>query len=522
MTAIYDRGIAEQALPGSWKMPLLLTTLVLGWILLAYWRTVAAMVGTWERSETFAHGFVVVPIVLWLVWRQRQALVWDMPSPSRPAAWALLPVGLVWLAGSLAAANAVMQLALVALLVLAVPALLGWEVTRKLAFPLGFLVFAVPVGEFLIPQLMDWTARFTVLGLRFSGVPVYQDGLDFVIPTGTWSVVEACSGIRYLIASLMVGTLYAYLNYRSPRRRLAFMAVSAVVPVVANWMRAYLIVMIGHLSGNRLATGVDHLIYGWLFFGVVVAVIFVIGARWAEAGDGDPGPAAMARPGRVAAHTPGWRTAGLVALVATLPVLAMAGIERANVAPAPVMDKGLEEFAASGWRPVPEGAAELRPAFREAPESWHRTFEKDGQRVGLYIGYYRNQGPDHKLAGTSGGLLRADDRHWTWTDRGLRQAGTGGERLAANRAELRPRAGQVSTQPLVAWQWYWAGGAMTASAHRARARIAWSRLLGRGDDSAVIVVYGPATPEGEAALAAFSQSAGAAITHLLNATRNRR
>jgi len=266
MTAIADRDISEQALPKPWKMPLVLTALVLGWVVVGYWKTVESMVGIWERSETFAHGFVVLPIALWLIWRQRGRVAADSPCPSRPALWALLPIGCAWLAGSLAAANALAQLALVALLVFCVPALLGWQVARKLAFPLGFLVFAVPLGEFLIPLLMDWTARFTVLGLRLSGVPVYQDGLEFVIPSGNWSVVEACSGIRYLIASLMAGTLFAYLNFHSLKRRLAFIAVSAVVPIVANWVRAYLIVMIGHLSGNRLATGVDHLIYGWLFF----------------------------------------------------------------------------------------------------------------------------------------------------------------------------------------------------------------------------------------------------------------
>ena len=65
--------------------------------------------------------------------------------------------------------------------------------------------FAVPVGEFLLPVFMEWTADFTVLALRLSGIPVYREGLQFVIPSGNWSVVEACSGIRYLIASLMVG-----------------------------------------------------------------------------------------------------------------------------------------------------------------------------------------------------------------------------------------------------------------------------------------------------------------------------
>jgi exosortase/archaeosortase family protein len=123
---------------------------------------------------------------------------------------------------------------------------------------------------------------FTIAALQATGIPVYREGLNFVIPSGSWSVVEACSGVRYLIASFMVGTLFAYLNYNSWKRRAGFMLISIVVPIVANWLRAYMIVMIGHLSGNTLAVGVDHLIYGWVFFGVVIMIMFMIGARWSE------------------------------------------------------------------------------------------------------------------------------------------------------------------------------------------------------------------------------------------------
>src|SRR4029453_12636412 len=105
------------------------------------------------------------------------------------------------------------------MLVLAVPMLLGMEVARAITFPLAFLLFMVPFGEFLLPPLMEGTASVTIAALRLTGVPVYREGLQFVIPSGKWSVVEACSGVRYLIASMVVGVLFASLNSRSLRRR---------------------------------------------------------------------------------------------------------------------------------------------------------------------------------------------------------------------------------------------------------------------------------------------------------------
>src|SRR5438552_85220 len=113
------------------------------------------------------------------------------------------------------------------------------------------------MGEALIPPLMEWTADFTVAALQLSGIPVFREGLFFTIPSGNWSVVEGCSGVRYLIASFTVGVLFAYLSYRRAWKRLLFAAMSIIVPIIANGMRAYLIVMIAHLSNNQLAHGVD-------------------------------------------------------------------------------------------------------------------------------------------------------------------------------------------------------------------------------------------------------------------------
>ena len=277
MTAVLERA----APPVAW--PRLLPGLALLAVLLWLFRdTATAMVGIWIRSETFQHAFLVPPIAAWLAWRQRDRLA---RTEARPVPWMLVLVAvacLLWLMGELATVAAASQFALVTLIVLSVPALYGWAVTRLLLFPLAFLYFSVPIGEFLVPTLINYTADFTVSALRLSGIPVLREGNSFVIPSGAWSVVEACSGVRYLIASLMVGTLFAYLNYRSAWRRWAFVGVAIVVPIIANWLRAYMIVMIGHLSGNRLAVGVDHLIYGWVFFGLVIGLMFLIGARWSE------------------------------------------------------------------------------------------------------------------------------------------------------------------------------------------------------------------------------------------------
>src|SRR5215470_9354089 len=251
-------------------------------IMIVHIDTAASMVEIWNRSGTFAHGWVVAPISLWLVWRRRDALARTEFRPSYLGLTALALTGFSWMLAELASVTSVAQFSFVLMIPAAVITVLGWSAARILAFPLAFLLFAVPAGEFLIPTLMDWTATCTTAALRATGIPVYREGNHFMLPTGEWSVVEACSGSRYHAASLMSGTLYAYLTYRGLGRRLAFVGLAIVTPLVANWVRAYLIVMLGHLSGGQVATGVDHLIYGWIFFGIVIALMFWIGSFWRD------------------------------------------------------------------------------------------------------------------------------------------------------------------------------------------------------------------------------------------------
>lgn len=463
--------------------------LLLAWTSWLYRDTGQVMVGIWARSETFTHAFLVPPITLWLIWRKHNVLMAQTPRPEPRVFFLAAGVGFAWLLGDLVVVNAVTQLAMVSLLVLIVPAVLGWSVARLIAFPLGFLFFAVPVGEFFLPQLMEWTADFTVFALRLSGIPVYREALQFVIPSGHWSVVEACSGIRYLIASVTVGTLFAYLNYTSIKRRILFVMVSILVPIVANWMRAYMIVVLGHLSGNTLAVGVDHLIYGWVFFGVVIILMFAIGAIWSEdeaAGDMQRSPS-TATVSTVSIARLWIVAAGFAALLALPRVAAWSIDGRVNAEPASLVPP---PALALDWRGVHPGVVDFKPAFQNPAAELNNSYAHQDRTVGLYLGYYRNQTRDSKLVSSSNALVVSNDPHWAKVASGIKRVTFGGRQFDVRTAELRRvDTGQADAERLVVWQVYWISGTLMTSDYLAKAYGAYERLLGRGDDSAVIVVY---------------------------------
>jgi exosortase A len=498
--------------------------LLLGAVLVAYGATAAAMVSIWSSSSTFAHAFIVPPIVVWLIWRKRHALA---AAPRQPCPWMLLPMGALafaWLLGDVASVGSITQLAMTGLLVLAVPVVLGLPVARVILFPLAFLFFAVPLGEFLLPQLMSWTADFTVFALRATGVPVFRQGNQITIPSGTWSVVEACSGVRYLIASLMVGTLFAYLSYRSTRRRWIFVGVSILVPIVANWVRAYVIVLLAHLSSNRIAVGVDHLIYGWIFFGVVIGLMFMIGGHWAEPEATIPpgGADVVAVPSRQrSAGGLAWATAFAATVVVILPHLAlhpMGEVPSTGTVRLSSLDS-LPDAGPSTSVPL----AGWKPDFRQPSAESIASYEAGGRSVGVYIGYYRQQNYRRKLVSSDNSLVKSDNPAWVQVGQGRDTVEIAGDVLTVRSAVIRgvSRPG-TPEQSLRVWQLYWVGDRLTVSDYWAKVYAALDRLLRHGDDAAVIVLYTSEdhAGDGRRTLESFARTNLGAIVARLRAVRD--
>jgi exosortase A len=506
--------------PQRWRLPLLALAGAVLALLLLYRDTVLSMTGIWSRSETFAHCWLVLPISLWLAWRRRPHLVGLTP---RPAAWPLLPLALLafaWMVGDLASVNALTHFAVVAMLVLTVPAVLGTAVARQLSFPLAFLLFMVPVGEFLLDPMMEWTADFTVAAIRLSGIPVYREGLQFVIPSGTWSVVEACSGVRYLIASFMVGSLFAYLNYTSLRRRLVFCAVSLLVPLVANWLRAYMIVMLGHLSGNKLAVGVDHLIYGWVFFGVVIGIMFVIGARWTEPPEAEPD--AGATRAAAAAGMPAAPTAWAGALVLWLAVLAAPHLLKLGLHSAdstrPLAALTLPSLP--GTEPLAQPLL-LEPVFVNPDATAGQRLRVGDAEVTLHLGFYRAQRYGAKLVSSENALIKSESNDWQLLQRRLLPDAAGNRWLQQDVLSGSASVGATQRQRLEVLQIYWIDGRLTAQPLQAKAWAVQSRLSGRGDAGALITLYTAGEPaQTQARLQAFVQQHLGAIERHLQAYRD--
>lgn len=491
----------------------LLAAAAVVWLLAWFDTTTWSIVSIWIRSQTFAHGFLILPISLYLIWNKRRELASMAPQPNYRALPLLALFGFLWLIGNLAGVLVVEQYSLVIMIALLIWLILGSRIARVLRFPVLFLLFAVPVGDFLLPPLMEFTADFTVFALQLTGIPVYRDGLFFTIPSGQWSVVEACSGLRYLIASFTLGCLYAYLNYRSIRRRTLFILLSIVVPIVANGLRAYMIVMIGHLSDMELATGVDHLVYGWVFFGLVTLLLFWIGSFWHESTDDHAG--ANPHAAAAAARYPSATRLAAAALAAVAVTIAWPLYADRVTHVAPPLPPVLEIPAGmGGWQAQPGALTDWTPHFQNPRAQFNQVYAKDGRRVGLYIGYYNYQRQGTELVNSENTLVTTFDKVWAKSGETGRTLTATGREIGAIETRLRSASAH-----LLSWHWYWVEGYPTVNPYFGKLLEAVSRLFGGGDDGAVVILYTPyedAASEGEAPLHDFLQQMLPAIERTLD------
>jgi exosortase A len=480
---IADDSYAENR--DDWTFPAVFTLLAIIITLAVYRDTAWSMVEIWRDSDTFAHGFVIFPISAFLVWRKRHELAMLQPEPVRYGPLVLIGPGLIWLLGYISDVQVVQQFCLVVTIILLVWTLLGWEVVKLIAFPLAYLLFAVPFGKFLVPHMIDFSAAFAIAALRLTGVPVFADGTSFSTPGANWIVLEVCSGMRYMIAALVVGTLYAYLTYSSLIRRWIFILVTIAFTFFASGMRVYIVVMIGHFIDMRYAKGFDHLFIGWVFFGIVMLLLFWIGSLWSEDESqltgSTQGAGTDKQTGYVARSS--FLVTGLVSLL-VISVWPLAGSWMDSRVDSNYEASLTVPVAEAGWALSSQLVDDWKPYYVGFDAETHETYSKGERRVGVYLPYYQSQRQGAELISSVNRLLETSREGWRKDGQKNIAINLAGQKLDIVQTKL------VSNRiNLLVYHWNWFDGTNMTSDHRAKLLEIKNRLLGRNLPAAAVIVY---------------------------------
>ena len=206
-------------------------------------------------------------------------------------------------------------------------------------------------------------------------------------------------------------------------------------------------------------------------------------------------------------------TIAAAGLVAVWPVAAMR-LEAVSAYGPPALKAPL---ATEDWKQVTERLTDWTPHFLGSSVQVNQAFGKEGTRIGLYIGYYRNQRQGAKLITTQNTLVVSNDREWKNIGEIRRTPGFTLGEISAIETKLR---GQSTS--LLVWRWYWVDGQYIVNPYWGKLLQAKSRLLGRGDDAAIVIVYAPydeRPQDAEQALRDFVGTMLPAITRSLEYAR---
>nr|WP_181814749.1 exosortase A [Sphingomonas aracearum] len=391
----------------DWRRHGLALAIVAGLLLLLFRRDVLDLVTIWWTSTTFGHCLFIAPVIAWLVWTRRRELAQLAPVAWAPGLALVAAGGFAWLLGEAASVNLVRQMGLVAMLQGAAVTLLGPQVARGLLFPLAYAAFLVPFGDGLEGPLQAITVRITMPLLHLFGVPAQVDGVLITIPNGYFEVAEACSGAKFVIAMVAYGALVANVCFRSWMRRAVFMLVAVIVPVIANGLRAFGTIYAAHLTSVEAATGFDHIVYGWLFFGLVMAAVIALGWRWFDRAPDDPvfDPAHLQGPVRSALALP------LAALLVLATAAAFPVWARAIDAQGSTLPERIDLPQVPGWQRAPLSTrAPWAPYYPGADHQLlGRYADAGGDTVDLALAVYGRQHEGKELIAFGTGPLREED-----------------------------------------------------------------------------------------------------------------
>ena len=449
-----------------------------------FWKDSADLARIWWTSTTFGHCLFIGPVIGWLVWQRRADLAKLCPVSWWPGLLIVGAGGFGWFMGDAAGVALARHLGLVMMLQGAVVTLLGPYVARGLLFPLAYAVFLVPFGQSLEGPLQAITVAIVMPLLALAGVPATVDGVLITIPNGYFEVAEACSGAKFVIAMIAYGTLVAHVAFITWNRRIAFMAMALIVPVIANGLRAFGTIYAAHLTSVEAATGMDHIVYGWVFFGLVMAAVIAIGWHWF-----DRDPDAPWFDATQLQRVPRLRTDAMIAAALTLTTaaafLGWAGAISANAAPLP---NRIDLPSVPGWtRTDPNIAAPWQPYYPSADHVISgRYADGQGRSVDLSIAVFASQHEGKELVSFGTGVLREDDR---WVRIGDLPAIAGG-------AAMRITApGPVER---VVASWYQVGTMITASPRTVKLETLKVKLLGGSPRAIAVHVSVQAIPGDDA------------------------
>ena len=444
-----------------------------------FYPTYVNLMSTWVLT-TYRHALFILPIALYLLWKRRAALASAPIRPSWLGAGVALGLAFLWQLAQATGTQMLAHIAAVGAIPALVLAVLGPHLFRAAMFPLLFLLAAVPVGDGLVPYLMNATAYMSVTLLQLCGIPVYQQGVYVSLPGGEFKVAEVCAGLNYLLAAVTLSLPLSERLFAKARARTLFVVFAAVLFILGNGVRAFIVMVVASATELRYFAGQDHVVFGMFFFLALLALLLWIGARYED--PAVPVVGAEAAPLDAATRNRGLLIGAVaIAILAAFPAI---HATQSNGAVAQV--QSLQLPALVGCSASPDWKAEWAPKVHD-PDSQMKGSYKCGD-VTLYVfaAAYAEHRQGREIVSVENTLVPTQ-----WWSSGSRADSEfqrpNGRSVALNEVRMAD-----AYHPLVAWYGYSVNGKGVRTAFGVKIQEVLAALMFRPTESRayVIAAYG--------------------------------
>lgn len=457
-----------------WTIPLV-SSIFLILILMTLLSGTATSVATfWWESSQYSYGYLVVMVSVYLIWQRRVLLNDIVPVPSMLGLSVLVALSLLWLVSRLVGVVTVEYVSFIMMFPVLIWAVFGNQTGRILFFPLSYLIFATPIWEPVAPILQDMTAVVAYKVLQFQGIPTLMEGYYLTIPEGRFLIEEVCGGLRFLLASMALGSLYVYIFFKRNSKRLMVFSIIVFWSIALNWLRVLIIIWIGHLTDMQHWMVEDHEGLGWaLYAGLMYPLLWMLMPKVKQ----QIGIISETKfkPGNVSdnvlplrkQYLYGGVLTGLIIFFVVIKNVESQVLSLPNTFPSIdlVFPDGAEqwigpEYVDNGWRPVFHGADKVLVA----------NYRKDDESVMLYVAYYAHQRQGAELINSENDFFAGANE--IVVPNGTRHI-LAGDSESQHVVEVEFR----SVKEKVIWYWYNVAGISTTNKITAKLLEIWGAVI---------------------------------------------
>jgi len=247
---------------------------------IVFWKTTSVLVERWLKfDQSLSHGLIVIVLSAYLIAKHFEASTKPI-RVQKTAIGLLATLSITWMVIAGANITILEQLLLIPLIFLIFWSLSDWDAARSILLPISFLIFAIPVWDYLTTPLVNLSATAVTWAITLTDIPAFINDNAISLPYGTLIIADGCSGLRYLSVALTLAAFLCLDSKINARKKWLIFSAAVCIGIVSNWIRIFIITVVGYQSDMQSSLMSDHEYFGWIIFAISMSPIIWIGSRF--------------------------------------------------------------------------------------------------------------------------------------------------------------------------------------------------------------------------------------------------